>query len=100
MSKEIVAKPGWRSFPVGNVLEPATSLQFKTGAWATSIPVWNSATCIHCMTCWAVCPDDCWVVQEGKIQKVDLDYCKGCGLCANECPTKPKSIGMQPKVND
>ena len=27
--------------------------------------------------------------ESGKIMlEVDMDYCKGCGVCANECPTK------------
>ncbi len=98
MSTE-VQKPGWKSYPHGNLLEAGTSQQFKTGSWATEIPVWNSETCIHCLTCWIVCPDDCWVVEDGKIQGVNLDYCKGCGICANECPSKSKSIVMKGKKN-
>ena len=93
----IAKKPGWRSFPHGNVLPAASSEAFKTGAWASEIPVWYPQTCIHCLTCWAVCPDDCWVVKDSKNQGADLDYCKGCGICANECPTKPKSIAMAAK---
>jgi Pyruvate/2-oxoacid:ferredoxin oxidoreductase delta subunit len=25
--------------------------------------------------------------EEGDYPKVDYDHCKGCGICANECPT-------------
>jgi len=92
-----ITKPGWKSFPHGNILEAATSRQFKTGSWATEIPVWRPETCIHCLACWIACPDDCWQAQDGKITAVDLEYCKGCGICAYECPTKPKSIDMRPK---
>lgn len=97
MSKT-VDKPGWKAYPQGNVLKAGSSLEFKTGAWATNVPVWKEDTCIHCMTCWITCPDDCWQVKDGKIVGVDLDYCKGCGICANECPTKQKSIEMVPKA--
>jgi pyruvate ferredoxin oxidoreductase delta subunit len=90
-------KKGWKAFPHSNVLEAATSLNFKTGAWATEIPVWNQKTCISCLNCWVYCPDDCWEIKDGKNQGVNLDYCKGCGICVNECPTKPKSISMTPK---
>lgn len=90
-------KPGWKAFPHGNLLEAASSLQFKTGAWATEIPVWIPETCTQCLTCWVVCPDDCWQVKDAKITGVSLDYCKGCGICVNECPSKPKSIRMEPK---
>ncbi len=90
-------KPGWKAFKHGNPLDAATSLQFKTGDWATEVPVWNSETCINCLACWIACPDDCWEVKDGKITGLNLDYCKGCGICAHECPSKPKSITMKPK---
>jgi pyruvate ferredoxin oxidoreductase delta subunit len=90
-------KPGWRAFPHGNLLPAATSTEVKTGAWATEIPVWNAKTCIHCLTCWVMCPDECWTVKDGKNQGVSLEFCKGCGICAHECPSKPKSITMAPK---
>lgn len=93
----VETKPGWKSFPIGNILPAATSQKFKTGSWATAVPVWNSETCIHCLTCWAVCPDDCWQTKDQKNTGVDLTYCKGCGICAAECPTKPKSISMTAK---
>ncbi len=97
MSAE-VKKPGWKDFPHGNILKAASSQEFKTGAWATDVPVWNPETCIHCMACWITCPDDCWQTKDGKIEGVSLDYCKGCGICAHECPTKPKSITMVSKA--
>jgi len=92
-------KPGWKTFRNGNLLEAGTSQNFKTGSWATEIPVWDAEKCIHCMICWIVCPDDCWEAKDGKIQGVNLDFCKGCGICANECLAKPnKAITMSPKV--
>jgi pyruvate ferredoxin oxidoreductase delta subunit len=36
------------------------------------------------MRCWLVCPDN--AINE-KIE-TDYNYCKGCGLCARECPVK------------
>jgi len=33
-----------------------------------------------------VCPDSAVIVIE-ETYIIDYDYCKGCGLCANECPT-------------
>jgi len=43
--------------------------------------------CISCDNCFALCPDDA-VIKLGpeKAYAVNLDYCKGCGLCAAECP--------------
>jgi len=28
------------------------------------------------------------LVEDGRVVGVDLDYCKGCGICASECPQK------------
>ncbi|MBN1595772.1 4Fe-4S binding protein [candidate division FCPU426 bacterium] len=91
-------KPGWRAFPHGNILDAATSREFKTGAWATEVPVWHPEKCIHCLNCWIFCPDDCWEVKDQKILGVSLEYCKGCGICVRECLAKPdKAITMHAK---
>jgi Pyruvate/2-oxoacid:ferredoxin oxidoreductase delta subunit len=46
----------------------------------------NCAVCTECDNCFIFCPD--MAVQklaEGGYQ-IQLDYCKGCGICAVECP--------------
>jgi 2-oxoacid:acceptor oxidoreductase delta subunit (pyruvate/2-ketoisovalerate family) len=52
--------------------------------------------CISCDNCFALCPDNA-VIKLGpeKSYAVDLDYCKGCGLCVEECPTG--SMTMEPE---
>ena len=55
-------------------------------------PVWNKEKCIHCLTCWIYCPDAAIVVKDGKMTGINYDYCKGCGICANVCPTKTHAI--------
>ena len=52
--------------------------------------------CISCDNCFALCPDNA-VIKLGpeKAYAVDLDYCKGCGLCVEECPTG--SMTMEPE---
>ncbi len=35
--------------------------------------------------CYLLCPDGTVVKDNGKIT-FDMDYCKGCGVCAYECP--------------
>jgi 2-oxoacid:acceptor oxidoreductase delta subunit (pyruvate/2-ketoisovalerate family) len=48
----------------------------------------DTKKCTRCYTCWKFCPDlSVDVKEEGDFPKVDLDHCKGCGICANECPT-------------
>jgi NADPH-dependent glutamate synthase beta subunit-like oxidoreductase len=47
----------------------------------------SCGNCFECDNCYSVCPDNA-VVKLGPGQGflIDLDYCKGCGLCAEECP--------------
>ena len=40
------------------------------------------------MQCWVICPDDAIIVKDGKKIGTNLDFCKGCGLCADICPVK------------
>jgi Pyruvate/2-oxoacid:ferredoxin oxidoreductase delta subunit len=43
------------------------------------------------------CPDSSILVEAGKVVGIDDKHCKGCGICAKECPTKPvKGIVMLP----
>ena len=79
-------KPGWRDLPRGDILEGGSSLKFKTGNWRSIRPVHIPEKCIHCHLCWIACPDSAVKVKDGKFEKIDYDYCKGCGICAHECP--------------
>jgi pyruvate ferredoxin oxidoreductase delta subunit len=38
-----------------------------------------------CFTCWLYCPDG--VVSKTIPPAIDYEYCKGCGICAEECPS-------------
>jgi len=92
--------PGWRQLPIGAViLTPGNSVEYKTGEWRTLRPVIDSEKCIRCRMCWVYCPEGAIVEAEeryktaagreyGVTYKVNYDYCKGCGICANECPVK------------
>jgi len=47
----------------------------------------SCGNCFECDNCYGVCPDNAVVkLGPGKRFKFDYDYCKGCGLCAAECP--------------
>lgn len=47
----------------------------------------SCGTCFECDTCYGVCPDNAIVkLGPGKRYAVNYDFCKGCGLCAEECP--------------
>lgn len=84
---------GWKDLPFGGVVESGTSEHFKTGDWRSKVPVWQKANCINCMNCWAFCPDNAVKVEaDGKRGEYDYDFCKGCGICAVECPISVKII--------
>ena len=47
----------------------------------------SCGTCNLCQSCVLACPDACCRLDEGEGKIVfDLYHCKGCGICAYECP--------------
>ena len=90
---------GWKELEAGAViLEPGSSVEYKTGAWRAFRPVIDMEKCIHCMICWVYCPDCCIMVNDSKVEGVDYEHCKGCGICARECPKKAIAMVEEAKV--
>jgi 2-oxoacid:acceptor oxidoreductase delta subunit (pyruvate/2-ketoisovalerate family) len=88
-------KNGWKALTKGDVIPiGGTAREFKTGDWKSERPVHLSEKCIHCLVCWIYCPDSAVIVKDGKVAGFDYDHCKGCGICAHECPVKGKAIIM------
>jgi pyruvate ferredoxin oxidoreductase delta subunit len=65
----------------------------KTGDWRSSRPEIDHTKCIPsktgksaCFLCWMYCPEG--IVKKSIPVEIDMDYCKGCGICAEECPAK------------
>jgi pyruvate ferredoxin oxidoreductase delta subunit len=80
-------KKGWKDLPIGTQITKAGSSEdFKTGDWRTEKPVVDFEKCIHCLICWIYCPDSSIEVRDGKLAGIIYDFCKGCGICAEECP--------------
>jgi NADPH-dependent glutamate synthase beta subunit-like oxidoreductase len=47
----------------------------------------SCGNCFGCDNCYGVCPDNAVLkVEDGDGYAFDLDYCKGCGICVEECP--------------
>jgi 2-oxoacid:acceptor oxidoreductase delta subunit (pyruvate/2-ketoisovalerate family) len=47
----------------------------------------SCGNCFECDNCYGVCPDNAVIkLGAGKRFKFNYDYCKGCGMCAAECP--------------
>jgi len=86
MSEE--EKLGWKCLPIGGfLLEAGSSVKYKTGDWRAFRPVVDPNKCTNCLICWIYCPDAA-VNQGEKVVEVNYDFCKGCGICAAECPVK------------
>jgi len=85
----------WKELPCGAFLTDTKAvLENKTGAWRSKRPILDKNKCINCLACWIYCPDAAIKVKDGKIVEIDMDYCKGCGICAEVCPSKVKAISM------
>jgi len=89
---------GWRELPEGDILPAGTAKEFETGDWRILRPVWHEGKCTQCLQCWFHCPDSAITVDPSTSKMTGFDYkhCKGCGICAKICPTKPdKAITME-----
>ncbi len=85
MSKPI-NQISWKELEPGFVVtEPGTAREYKTGDWRSSRPVWDESKCIKCGLCWVYCPEAAVYQKEDGYFTANLDYCKGCGICASEC---------------
>lgn len=78
---------GWKEIPIATrIEEPGNAREYKTGDWRTYKPIRDEEKCTNCLFCWIYCPDGAVLVEDGEITCIDYDYCKGCGICAEECP--------------
>ncbi len=58
----------------------------------------SCGNCFECDNCYGVCPDNAVVkLGPGKRFEFNYDYCKGCGICAAECPCG--AIQMEPETS-
>ena len=78
---------GWREIEIGCfITEPGNARQFKTGDWKSRRPVIDFNKCNKCTLCHFFCPEGCMAKTDDGYFLPDLYYCKGCGICAEECP--------------
>lgn len=108
------------TIPPGAVVEPGTTLVNETGSWREERPMIDHEPCTGCGLCVTYCPDGAVVRVDdlsdalgyvpgdrrpvpraakhvGRQQvAIDYRYCKGCGICAEECPSDV--IEMVPEV--
>jgi 2-oxoacid:acceptor oxidoreductase delta subunit (pyruvate/2-ketoisovalerate family) len=56
----------------------------------------SCGNCFECDNCYGMCPDNAVrKLGSGKRFEFNYDFCKGCGLCAVECPCG--AINMLPE---
>lgn len=84
MSKE----KSWKEISMAGVCSKS-SVGFLTGDWKTYMPLRDLEKCTKCLNCVLFCPEGAvhWRPDLDRVE-FDLSFCKGCGICANECPTK------------
>ncbi len=86
---------GWKEIsPAGVCFK--SSVGFMTGDWKTYLPLRDVEKCTLCMNCVLFCPEGAvrWHPEKGDLE-FDFSFCKGCGICANECPTKAIKMKLE-----
>ncbi|MFA9559613.1 2-oxoacid:acceptor oxidoreductase family protein [Evansella sp. AB-rgal1] len=89
---------GYETQVLGGIITAQGNSVLKdlSGSRQGFLPSYNSETCIHCAACDTVCPDYCFVWEEGEdkrgrkqmfLKGIDYQYCKGCLKCVDACPT-------------
>jgi len=101
MQSEIMKKNNYYT-DGGLVTNPGSSVNNKTGDWRTEHPVIDHNKCIRCGKCWTFCPEGCiFKVNSDDKQsfKIGINYafCKGCGICAKECPVNAITMVKEEK---
>jgi pyruvate ferredoxin oxidoreductase delta subunit len=77
--------------------EPGSSKKYETGSWRTLRPVIDFEKCTKkCFFCYEFCPDSA-VEKTDDGPKIDYVYCKGCGICAYECPKEAIELVSEEK---
>ncbi len=87
--------PDVKEMPVGaasipmkteaGLVGPGSFVESKTGSWKVFHPEYDKEKCTMCNFCWFYCPEGC-IYRKSDRMDFDMTYCKGCGICANECP--------------
>ena len=89
---------GYLTQEIGGVITAQANSILKdlSGSRQGFLPSFDVNTCIHCAACDSVCPDNCFVWEQGEDKKgrkqmflkgIDYQFCKGCLKCVEACPT-------------
>lgn len=73
-------REGARDFAEANLPLSRTAAEEEAGR------CFNCGLCNMCGNCFHFCPDSAVLRRHGWGFEIDLDHCKGCGVCVEECP--------------
>ncbi|WP_284037511.1 2-oxoacid:acceptor oxidoreductase family protein [Neobacillus sp. 114] len=93
---------GYMTQELGGVITTQANSILKdlSGSRQGFLPKFERDKCIDCAACDNVCPDFCFVWEEGAdkrgreqmfLKGIDYQYCKGCLKCVEACPTSALS---------
>ena len=89
--------------PMLDLLRRQTSFDEVQGGFDESNALFEARRCLscgncfECDNCYGMCPDNAVIkLGPGQRFRFNLDYCKGCGVCASECPCG--AIKMEPET--
>lgn len=94
-----VPQLGYNTQAIGGVMisQANSILKDLSGSRQGFVPEFHQEKCINCAACDTVCPDYCFVWEEGEdkrgrkqtfLKGIDYQYCKGCLKCVEACPTE------------
>lgn len=76
----------WKKLNFGiAITNPGNAAELKTGDWRSMRPETNKEKCTKCAQCYIYCPDMVYS-KDAEGYYIQNYYCKGCGICAHECP--------------
>jgi pyruvate ferredoxin oxidoreductase delta subunit len=85
IKKDLVIET-YKDLPIGTYGDALLLTETLEG-WRTKRPVIDLDKCIDCKVCYLVCPEG--VIHEFKERcTIDYRFCKGCGICSQECIAK------------
>ncbi|MBW1805868.1 MAG: 4Fe-4S binding protein [Deltaproteobacteria bacterium] len=77
-------------------IDEDSKLAIRVCEWRYQKPVVKTNKCCHCGTCYIFCPTGC-VNSNDSYFFADLEYCKGCGICARVCPVSAIKMVLEGK---